>query len=257
MASTTGIPERRSEAAADDDGRGESQPLLGEPGDVMQRPGESIFHNLISGTAWLAQAGALLLLLLIWSAVLANPPFIPLFSPHPLLQSLGLLLAIEAVLILQPTFSAPAKQTGARIHAILNGLTFATLVAGIAIIEANKIRQGPDSHFHSVHGYLGVASGVVLALQSLVGLVMWAVPSLLGGRERAGKVWKYHRLSGYLFLLLLLATVLSAVYTDFNVNVLGVRLWTVIIGVVLVVVGVYPRLHLRKLGLNVGRQREE
>lgn len=47
MASATGIPAHNPEA---EDGAGESQPLLGQPGDVLQKPDESIFRNLVSGT---------------------------------------------------------------------------------------------------------------------------------------------------------------------------------------------------------------
>lgn len=209
-----------------------------------------------TGTGWLAQVGALLLVALVWSSVLTHPPLIPLFSPHPLLQSLGVLALTEAVLVLQPTWSPADKARGARWHAWLHLLSFALFAAGVLLIEANKIRQGPASHFHSVHGYLGVAASVVLLLQYVVGLLMWAVPSALGGVDSAKRVWKYHRMSGYLLNLLLLATVLSAVRTDFNKNVLDIKMWAVAIAVALLVAGVYPRLHPRKFGFDIGRRRD-
>lgn len=292
MASATGIPDRNP---AVEDGPGESQPLLGQPGDVLQKPDESVFHNLISGmypsspfpppqtqqpdiptniyiytvlnlflppfpspsgTGWLAQGGAILLVALVWSSVFSNPPLIPLFSPHPLLQSAGVLAVTEAILILQPTWTASEKLVGARAHAVLNLCSFTFFLAGIAIIEANKFKQGPGSHFHSVHGYLGVATGVLLLLQYALGFLMWGVPGLFGGVDKARAVWKYHRMSGYLLLLLILATVISAVYTDFNVNVLDIKLWAVCVAIVLIVLGVYPRLHPRKFGFELGRQRD-
>lgn len=299
MASATGIPDR---SRGIEDAPGESQPLLGQPGDVIQKPDESVFHNLISGTyifppppatsfpllplhtrplpketkktsdrhfhkvlnhlppysgtGWLAQGGAVLLVALVWSSVFSNPPFIPLFSPHPLLQSAGVLAVTEAILILQPTWTASEKVVGARYHAALNLLSFALFTAGIVIIEANKFKQGPGSHFHSVHGYLGVVTGVVLLLQYAVGFLMWGVPGVFGGVEKAKAVWKYHRMNGYLLLLLILATVISAVYTDFNVNVLDIKLWALCVAIALIVLGVYPRLHPRKLGFEIGRQQE-
>lgn len=210
----------------------------------------------MTGTGWLAQLGAILLVVLVWSSVFSHPPFIPLFSPHPLLQSLGVLALTEAVLVLQPTFSSTDKARGARWHAWLHLASFLLFTAGVLLIEANKIRQGPQSHFHSVHGYLGVAASVVLALQYLVGLLMWAFPAALGGEDNAKSIWKYHRASGYLLNLLLLATVLSAVRTDFNANVLGIEMWAVAVAVALLVAGVYPRLHPRKLGLDFGRRRD-
>ncbi|PSR83253.1 hypothetical protein BD289DRAFT_483436 [Coniella lustricola] len=275
MASATGIPERQPNEL---NRAAETQPLLGEPGDVTQRPHESIFKNLISGTAWLAQVGALLLLILVWAAVLSHPPLIPLFSPHPLLQSLGILLVIQAILILQPTHaeSPTSKATGARLHATLNALSFTVLLAGVAIIEANKFSQGPGSHFHSVHGYLGVITSIVLLLQYIVGLLMWVAPGWLGrhvlrfgsggsggseeeeeedAEQRGKALWKYHRASGYgVVLVLLLATVVTAPDTAFNVNVLGIPTWAVAVAVALVVVGVYPRLKASKLGLRRAEQ---
>lgn len=206
------------------------------------------------GTGWLAQIGAILLVAYVFASVLSQATFIPLFSPHPLLQSLGILALTEAILILQPTSSPDDKKLGARAHAALNFVSFLLFTAGVLLIEANKIKQGPDSHFHSVHGYLGVSASVVLALQYFVGFTMWGVPGLYGGVENAKSVWKYHRWSGYLLYALLLATVVSAVYTDFNVNALDMKLWAVIVAVGLVVVGVYPRLHPRKLGLNIGKR---
>lgn len=168
-----------------------------------------------------------------------------------------MLAVTEAILVLQPTWTASEKAVGARWHAALHLVSFLLFAAGVLLIEANKIKQGPSSHFHSVHGYLGVATSVVLLVQYVVGFLMWAVPAAFGGVDGAKAVWKYHRISGYLLYLLLLATVISAVYTDFNVNVLDIKLWSVIVAVVLIVIGVYPRLHPSKLGLQIGRQRDQ
>lgn len=115
------------------------------------------------------------------------------------------------------------------------------------------VKQGPGSHFHSVHGYLGVLTSVVLLVQYVFGFLMWGVPGVFGGIDNAKALWKYHRISGYILFLLILATVTSAVWTDFNVNVLKIRLWAVVVAIALIVLGVYPRLHPRKLGFNIGR----
>lgn len=48
MSSATGIPSRNP-AIDDSNGAGESQPLLGRPGDVLQKPEEPIYKNLYVG----------------------------------------------------------------------------------------------------------------------------------------------------------------------------------------------------------------
>lgn len=134
---------------------------------------------------------------------------------------------------------------------MLNLLSFSCFAAGIGIIEANKIKSG-NPHFHSVHGILGVVTGVVLLVQYAFGFVMWGVPGLLGGVEKAKGWWKWHRLNGYLLYILVLVTVITATGTEYNQKVLDVKLWAVLVASGLLVVGVYPRIHTRKLGVEGG-----
>ncbi|KAK7398354.1 hypothetical protein QQX98_012269 [Neonectria punicea] len=249
MASATGIPERRSYSDVEYDGaeRRESEPLLGRPGDASQEEGVPMFRNLVLGTGILAQLGIVLLVVLIWASVLTKP--LILFSGHPLAQSLAVLTLAQSILTLQPTHTAEQKRIGQRIHASLNLVAFLLLVAGVTIIEYNKFAShGP--HFHSIHGYLGVITSIFLLLQYLVGFTMWATPALYGGENNAKSIWKYHRYSGYLVLVLLLATVVSAVDTDYNRNVLKLKLWATALLSLLVLVGVLPRIQKQKLGFK-------
>lgn len=193
----------------------------------------------------IAQFGAFILVALIWASVFLNK--VILFSGHPLAQSLGVLLLVQSILSLQPTHTAEQKKTGQVVHASLNLAAFLALGAGVGIIEYNKI-SGGNPHFHSVHGYMGVATSFVLLAQYAVGFTMWAVPALYGGEERAKSVWKYHRWSGYFVLLLLLATVCTATQTDYIRDVLKIKFWAVVLLSVLIVVGVFPRIQKRKLG---------
>lgn len=250
----------------------------------------------------------MLLLAIIWAGVFTHPT-LPLVSPHPLLQSLGVFTVIQAILLLQPTHTPETKLLGQRGHALLRKcssspprpapshlqrylsishhplpikqapsppfppsstdptttnrcpssreggenetdlLSFLLFLAGTVIIEVNKTVKGFD-HFRSVHAYLGVATAAVLALQYLFGLTIWAVPRVWGGVDRAKALWKYHRWVGYAALLLLLATVAAAAATEYNRDVLGIKLWSVIVTEVLILAGVLPRVHLRKLGIQ-------
>lgn len=122
-------------------------------------------------------------------------------------------------------------------------------IAGTTIIEVNKATNHL-AHFHSPHAYLGVITLALLVLQYLFGFTIWAVPAIYGGEDAAKRLWKYHRWVGYAALLLLLVTVAAAVETDYTKSVLHIRLWLVIVAEVLILLGVFPRVHLRKLGLK-------
>ncbi|KAI1506605.1 eukaryotic cytochrome b561-domain-containing protein [Biscogniauxia marginata] len=244
MASATGIPQQ-TPIDPDLDGLRDTEPLLGRPGDASQRDDAPIVKNLIIGTGVVAEIAGLLLFASVWAAVFLNP--LILFSVHPLAQSAGVLVLIQSILILQPTHTGSQKQVGQKVHAALNLLSFAIFLVGVVSIEVNKFKyNGP--HFHSVHGYLGVIASIWILVQYLVGFTMFAVPKLYGGEANAKKIWKYHRISGYVLVLLLLATVTSAAKTDYNDNVLGLKLWALILISVLIIVGIFPRIKKHKLG---------
>jgi cytochrome b561 len=91
---------------------------------------------------------------------------------------------------------------------------------------------------------------ILLLIQALVGFTQYYTPSVYGGMDNAKKIWKWHRASGYVVLVLGLATVCAATQTDFNKKVLGMELWAVVVASVLVVLGVGSRVKLQKLGLK-------
>lgn len=75
---------------------------------------------------------------------------------------------------------------------------------------------------------------------------MWALPGLYGGKANALAIWKYHRISGYVVLVLLLTTVSSATKTEYVENVLKIQLWAPVLMSVLIVVGIFPRIQKQK-----------
>jgi uncharacterized membrane protein YfhO len=74
---------------------------------------------------------------------------------------------------------------------------------------------------------------------------------LYGGTEKAKALYKWHRLSGYVILTLLLSTVAAATQTDFNKTTLDIKLWAVLISAVLILIGVVTRIKKQKLGLGL------
>lgn len=154
---------------------------------------------------------------------------------------------MQAVLVLQPTHTAKQKVTGTYIHSALNNLGFIALIAGLAVILINKADHG--GHFESVHARLGLITYIFMVLQVAVGASMFFLPQLYGGEGRAKSIWKYHRGSGYVLLVLSLATVSAATQTGFNLDTLHIKLWAVLVASVLVLAGVIPRVKKQKLGL--------
>ncbi|KAL9638236.1 MAG: hypothetical protein Q9164_001687, partial [Protoblastenia rupestris] len=133
-----------------------------------------------------------------------------------LLNSAGLLLTTQAILLLQPTHTAPQKRHGTHIHAALNLTSIATLLAALIIIEYNKIAHG-GAHFTSAHGRLGLITYILFFIQAIVGVTQYYAPALYGGVDNAKKVYKYHRMSGYVIVVMGLITVCAATQTGFNV----------------------------------------
>jgi hypothetical protein len=200
----------------------------------------------VTGTAVIAQAGIILLTAVVWAAIFFSP--LILFSAHPLLNISALLFLTQSIILLQPTHTPQQKRVGTLSHAALNSIALLALVAGLIVIEYNKISHA-GTHFESPHAILGLITYIFLFIQSVVGFTQYFTPSLYGSEDNAKSIYKWHRLSGYLMLVLLLATVAAATQTDFNKNVLHIRLWAVLLTAVLVLVGIIPRIKKQKFGL--------
>jgi len=244
MASATGIPEERPASVSD---AGEDEPLLGRPGDVIQQGGRHILVNLITGTATLAQAGIWIIVAAVWYGIFSHK--LIFFSPHPLLNSTGVLLTTQAILILQPTHTPSQKRQGSWAHFSLMLTAIVAFVAALTIIEINKASH-PQTRFRSVHGIMGLTTYILVMLQVAVGVAQYFLPvQIFGSVGRGKKVYRWHRMGGYLLLLLELATIAAATQTYFNRKMLHIRLLAILVGAVLVVLGVGARIKKRKLGI--------
>jgi uncharacterized membrane protein len=164
-----------------------------------------------------------------------------------LLNSAGLLLIAQGTLILQPTYTPEQKKTGTYIHAAVNDVGLAALIAGLIVIEVNKYKNGLP-HFESVHAILGIITYVLLIIQATVGFTQYFVPQLYGGIDNAKKVWKYHRISGYIVFTFAFATVSAATQTFYNKVVLDIKLWAVIVASIITLAGILARIKKEKLG---------
>ena len=107
------------------------------------------------------------------------------------------------------------------------------------------------THFESPHAILGLITYFFLFGQAVIGLTVYQFPSLYGGVERAKLLYKWHRLSGYVNLALLLATAIAATQTDYNKTTLGINFWAITISVALILLGAVPRIKKQKFGFGL------
>ncbi|TGZ81736.1 hypothetical protein EX30DRAFT_330874 [Ascodesmis nigricans] len=224
----------------------EREPLLGRPGDVEQLPGQSLLSNLIKGTAPLAQFGGLLIFGLTWGAVFTHRTL--LFSAHPLLNALAILLAIQAILVLQPTHTPEQKKAGTTSHAAVWAVAGSAFFAGLIAVEVHKQRSHLG-HFESPHAVLGLVIYVMLMIQILVGVTQYYVPAVYGSVDNAKAMYKYHRVCGYIILTLVLINVVLASKTPYAGKILGIKTWATVVGAVFVLLGILPRIKKKKVQL--------
>jgi hypothetical protein len=159
------------------------------------------------------------------------------------------LLTTQAILVLQPTHTPLQKRHGTWTHFSLNVTAVLAFTAAVIIVEINKASH-PETRFTSAHGILGLITYILVILQAAVGVAQYFFPAqVFGSVENGKKIYRWHRASGYLLLLLELATVAAATQTDYNKHVLHIRLSAVLAGAVLVVAGVGARIKKRKLGI--------
>lgn len=165
-----------------------------------------------------------------------------------LLNSAAIFILVQSTLLLQPTSTQKQKIQGTYIHSGLNFIALGLLIAGLIIIEMNKASH-PETRFQSAHGKIGMILYILLVLQFIVGALQFYAPSIFGSVDKAKSIYKYHRMSGYLIIILSVVTICLATQTPFNANVLCIRLWAAVVASILLLAGLIPRIKKHKLGL--------
>lgn len=225
----------------------EHEPLLGRPEDVVMGEDQSLAYNWVQGTAPLAQVGVLVFFIVVWASVLMHKMII--FDGHPMLNSLGILFVIEAILVLQPTgtYNMVQKKRASYIHAILAALAAASFLSALAIVIWHK-QHSHIPHFETMHSKFGAATYALVVVQALVGFTQLFTPQIYGGEGNAKKMYKYHRFFGYVVILpMLLVTVILATKTYYSAHVLHIKTWAVVLAGIAIMAGTYPRVKSSKL----------
>lgn len=203
--------------------------------------------SILGFSAVLAQVGLLLSHVVIWNILREHPA--GLFTYHPLFQSLAVLVFIEGIILLQPPPATSAiKRTGQRLHQSFQGFASLLIIAGASFIIYNKASHGAP-HFTTWHGKIGLITLCFILVQALFGAAAVYTPSLVGGPGRAKALYKYHRMSGYVGLVLLLLTPVLALWSDWVVNNSSQAQRNLIgVGFLMVAVAVVLRIEKSKLG---------
>jgi hypothetical protein len=166
------------------------------------RPGDLI--------AKFAALTSLLLLLICTCAIIfsSNPKSLGWFTYHPPLQILAIALITYGILTLQPTSHPSTKAAGLDRH------QYTILFLGLPVLSLGTFsiiyKKWPYPHGYALtwHGTVGYMSILWIFLQIAGGGgSIWFGGAAFGGGANAKRLQKYHRLSGYVLLPLLLATV--------------------------------------------------
>ncbi|GAA5841456.1 hypothetical protein JCM5353_007275 [Sporobolomyces roseus] len=206
-------------------------------------------NSFLGFGAVFAQVGLLLSHVVLWKVIKENPS--GLFTYHPVFQSVAVLLFIEGIILLQPPPSnATVKRTGRQLHQTFQGIATLLIITGAIFIIYNKASHGAP-HFTTWHAKIGLITLSFIILQATFGAVAVFAPSLLGGEGRAKSLYKYHRLSGYFALALLVATPILALWSDWFVGHSSQHERNLVaVGYAMAAIGAITRIETSKLGFQ-------
>ncbi|KAI9452316.1 hypothetical protein F5148DRAFT_512976 [Russula earlei] len=225
----------------------DTDPLMGtnddHPKDEYRR-GDSL-------ALYVALTSALVLLLTTWTIILSNDPkTLSWFAFHPSLNTFAVLCFTYGVLTLQPTSQPKTKAEGLDRHQTAMGIGLTSILLGTTAIYNQKASHHAP-HITSWHATFGLTTVSWLILQALIGGgSVWFGGAAFGGGQKAKRVWKYHRLSGYILLLFLLTTVhLGGGWSEWvelhTVSV--VRLIAYVLAPLGILVSIYSRVRASKM----------
>ncbi|KAK4056163.1 hypothetical protein OIO90_002894 [Microbotryomycetes sp. JL221] len=220
-----------------------------KPQTTRQYLGSTLLGGQPTWSSWTVQIGLLLAFVPLWTTLATHPA--GLFTYHPAIQSFAIILFIQGIILLQPQpKDFKTKQKGLKLHQIVQYTALPLIVAGSAVIVYNKI-VNKGKHLYSWHGWCGTLTLFLIVAQITFGAIIVYSPltQLVGGSNKAKQIWKFHRMSGYVTLSLLLLTPLLAVDSDWiQNNTTRVERIVMTGGLVLVAIGVTARISTQKLG---------
>ncbi|GAA5830486.1 hypothetical protein JCM11251_002487 [Rhodosporidiobolus azoricus] len=209
-------------------------------------------HSFSGVAALLAQVGVVVATVVLWRVLWLHPA--GLFTYHPSFQSLAFLGFLEGILLLQPQPpNAASKRKGLQLHQIFQYSSLVLIVVGASFIFYNKAIHGAK-HITSWHATFGVITLSLIVLQIIFGALLVYSPLVqlfFLSPDHAKRLWKFHRMSGYVTLTFLTATPLLALASDWvRTNTSAWERWVIGLGLGAAGVGAAARIQTSKLGLK-------
>ncbi|TFY68238.1 hypothetical protein EVG20_g3639 [Dentipellis fragilis] len=191
------------------------------------------------------------LFLFTWIIVLNNDPMsMGWFALHPTLQTLAILSFVVGILTLQPTSQPKTKAAGLQRHQLAMIIGLPSVTVGTLSIVWNKLLH-ESKHFTTWHGIFGIISLAWLVAQFALGAgSVWFDGALFGGGLKAKQLWKYHRLSGYVLLpLVLITTNFGGAWSNWAVghSAYGVRFIAFTLAPLVLLASLYIRIRPSKM----------
>ncbi|KAI7899752.1 cytochrome b561 domain-containing protein, partial [Cokeromyces recurvatus] len=116
-------------------------------------------------------------------------------------MTLFVVFVTEGISILQPANTAQEKKKRFQYHVTIQLTSSIFAILGFSFIFYNKIIS-KKSHFESLHSKLGLFVFICLFIQVLFGIsITFLARPLLGSVDKGKRVWRYHRIYGYVLLL--------------------------------------------------------
>lgn len=147
-------------------------------------------------------------------------PFPNLFSWHPVLMTLAFaFLMTEAILFFSPESSlVPKAQRPTKVNYHVATMIAAIVCgfSGFTIIYINKNNSNKD-HFTSWHGTFGLIVVCYMCVQATGGVIT-RYPKLLASKLKPAKLKLYHATSGLFLFILVCATFVLALFSNWFVT---------------------------------------
>ncbi|BEI79896.1 hypothetical protein CcaverHIS002_0104250 [Cutaneotrichosporon cavernicola] len=177
------------------------------------------------------------------AALILTSPVPTLFAWHPSLNALALALFAIGISVVQPP-TPPSTVRAQRLdaHKSVLGLAVILLCAGTTFMYYNKEANG-SAHGTTPHG----GAGYIVVTWMLVQAIIAGVAANTG--KNGLWLYKWHRLSGYLFMTLALFTAFAGglLTTWSQTRPAPLRIVAYGIGIPLIAAGVAMRMHTSKL----------